>query len=1082
MKSLKAKQLIALLLAVLMLAGMVPMVSAEDTDASADAASDELNIENIATIDLTEYTLISYDSYCQKYGLKDEKELAAKRTGKSAKTAGVDYDASVSTGVEVTTWEGRECVICSDISKVTWKIDVPETGAYCVYVDYCAASDKTTDIERVFKINDKGICKESRYQKLFKSWTFDFLDKDEAEEELLDLRSEAYNGNDRFFTRDIIGNENRPSSHIVYEWSRFSVSDPDGYYNTPLEFYFEKGENTITFEGVRDNVAISEVGVYTQKEIQSYDEYLKGWQDKGAKVVSEDAVVKLEGEIPDTVSNYTIYPQYDRTSAITSPQSSQLVYRNEIGGDKWKSNRQWIKYTFEVPETGLYQISVRYLQDYLTGLYTSRAIKIDGEYPFREAMNCQFAYSGAWENIALTNGDYVFAFYIEKGTHVLEFEVNLGNFSDAARQVSYAMEALNKDYMSFLELAGDDPDENRDYGFTRLMPAVIRDMALQSSILYGVVDFIEDVNGCPSETTASLEQAAGVVEKMASDEDEIAKNLSSLKDQITAMGTWLSDISEQYLMMDYIKISPYEAELEAPRENGWQGFCFEIVKFFQSFVTDYNSIGASAIDGEVKSEIVGWTSSGRDQSQIMKNLISSQYTAKTGNNVIVKLVDGNTMLPAILTGTGPDCSLDSSMSIDWAIRGAVEPLDVFDDFDEIMERFADSARITITLYGHTYALPMSQAATVMFVRDDILAGLGLEVPETWDDLLALIPILQFNNMEIGMSNSTTLLLYQRGYTYWRDDEGMTTGIDKHEYLEAFQDICDFYTQYSLPIAYSAQNVFKTGQYPVMIQAYTFYNTLAIFAPEISGLWNFYEIPGTRREDGTVDHSTMSGVTGVWMPHGCKNRDATWEFFKYVTDIDYNVGFNDEMVALLGPSAKQAVANLDALERLPWTEKEYKTIRTALEHTRAVEPYPGDYFIARWEGFAFNAAYNEGKDPIPMLLQYIDSINAELTRKRKEFELMTKEEWDPIKEYMGFETFAEWRDWWWQQHFNDESPDGPDVYTSRSCIQDNQEGENHYTWVNWVSEHKTTPANYEAWKTQTEDGKTELSFKDWLEKK
>ena len=43
---------------------------------------------------------------------------------------------------------------------------------------------------------------------------------------------------------------------------------------------------------------------------------------------------------------------------------------------------------------------------------------------------------------------------------------------------------------------------------------------------------------------------------------------------------------------------------------------------------------------------------------------------------------------------------------------------------------------------HYYGLPETQGFPMMFVRIDILADLGLEVPRTWDDVMSTIPTLQ----------------------------------------------------------------------------------------------------------------------------------------------------------------------------------------------------------------------------------------------------------------------------------------------------------------------------------------------------
>ena len=52
---------------------------------------------------------------------------------------------------------------------------------------------------------------------------------------------------------------------------------------------------------------------------------------------------------------------------------------------------------------------------------------------------------------------------------------------------------------------------------------------------------------------------------------------------------------------------------------------------------------------------------------------------------------------------------------------------------------------------------------MMFVRTDIFEELGLTPPETWDDLYEIAPILQRNNMEVGLPAGVfNMLLLQNG--------------------------------------------------------------------------------------------------------------------------------------------------------------------------------------------------------------------------------------------------------------------------------------------------------------------------------
>ncbi len=39
---------------------------------------------------------------------------------------------------------------------------------------------------------------------------------------------------------------------------------------------------------------------------------------------------------------------------------------------------------------------------------------------------------------------------------------------------------------------------------------------------------------------------------------------------------------------------------------------------------------------------------------------------------------------------------------------------------------------------------------MLFYRQDVLDELGLQVPKTWDDLIALLPTIQGNNLSVGI--------------------------------------------------------------------------------------------------------------------------------------------------------------------------------------------------------------------------------------------------------------------------------------------------------------------------------------------
>ena len=129
---------------------------------------------------------------------------------------------------------------------------------------------------------------------------------------------------------------------------------------------------------------------------------------------------------------------------------------------------------------------------------------------------------------------------------------------------------------------------------------------------------------------------------------------------------------------------------------------------------------------------------------------------------------------------------------------------------------------------------------------------------------------------------------------------------------------------------------------------------------------------------------------VLLIDGCENKDAAWEFMKWYTGESCQVQYSNEMVAILGDSAKHPTANMDALSSLPWTTDELENLELQFHNLASIPNYPGYYIIDRYTNFSFLAAYNDNANPVTELLSYINTINKEITRKREEFGLETLE--------------------------------------------------------------------------------------------
>ena len=836
--------------------------------------------------------------------------------------------------------------------------------------------------------------------------------------------------NVRFFTVDKLNNELRPTMKQNPEWMTYTLKDSSGYYAEPLGFVLEPDEDTgsvkFTLKSVNEPVVIQSITLSPATTYQGYESYVQGLKamlGTDNLPVGQDTI-KVEAEYTVNTSTSVVYPVEDRSDAATSPADTSRTVLNTIGTEKWETAGQWVEYKFQVETSGMYDIFARFRQSFLDGMYVCRSMSVMTNYsnidayqvaignvagyydgiPFAEAGKLRFDYSDKWQVKGLSDGGVDASglpLYFEAGVvYTIRLEVALGSMSSMIRQIESILNDLNNDYLNIIKLTGSSPDDYRDYGFFRLLPETMSNMIAQADELKDVSATLKNnTKGSASSYTGVCDKLSLLLEKMGRDEDAIAKNLSNFKSYVGSLGTFLTDAKTQPLQIDYLSIQGAATEPPAASAGFFKSLWHELSSFFMSFVRDYNSMGSmddgTSVGGR---SVTVWLAYGRDQSQVIRNLCTNDFTKNKGIAVDLKLVSGGTLLPSILAGMGPDAylGLDQGSVINYAIRGALMNVEGMAGFDEVTKNFNEAAMMVLGIADadgdlHYYGLPEGQGFPMMFVRTDILGDLEIEIPKTWEEIYVAQSKLESNNMEIGMSANYQMFLYQLGGNLFADD-GMRINLDSELGLEAFDTMCNMFTQYSFPYKYDAANRFRTGEMPIIISDYTsLYNHLKVFATELDGAWTFVPLPGYLQEDGTINNASVSGCTAVVMikEEGKDYTDA-WEFVKWYTDAPCQAEYANEMVAIIGESAKHSTANRKALESMPWTYDEYVEVSKQFSNLAAIPNYPGAYIIGRYTEFAFLAAYNDDADPKTELLSYINTINKEITRKREEFKLETLE--------------------------------------------------------------------------------------------
>lgn len=785
--------------------------------------------------------------------------------------------------------------------------------------------------------------------------------------------------------RDYYDNDIRSAQAASPRWMTAPVYDRSQYESEPLKFRLSDGD-TVTLSGLQETMVIHSLTLRPLRKAETYEAVTAARRAAGAKEIPDVCTI-YEAEQCAWKSAPTIVPTADNSSS-TSPHSNYAVRLNTLSGANWKTAGQIVSWRVSVPQDGLYRITLKAKQNTRRGLYSTRRLYINGEVPFAEANDLRFTYSGGWENYTLgtESGDWLF--FLKQGDNDIALEATLGAMGPMLREVGDILDELNTAYREILTITGSSPDRYRDYRLDSLIPDTIENLRRQSDRLTAVQQEILHITGQKGNDMSIFDTLTRQLDSFCTDADKIPTGFSYFKTNIGSLATWITSALEQPLSMDFLVISSPDATLPRANVGFFRSLWDSVVSFAASFTVDYNKIGNLTENNDAP--ITVWMTAGRDQMQVLKVLVQNSFVQKTGINVQLENVETGAVLKSVAAGNGPDVLLGASVAdpVNFALRNAVCPLDSFPGIESIRERFYAETLVPFTLENRLYALPEKVSFNVLYYRSDIMQQLGLSLPETWDDVVEITSILQKNSMTFGLPIGNILstyatFMYQHGGEMYRDG-GKACQLTAQKNADAFEQMTDFFKNYSLELSYNFVNRFRTAEIPLAIESIESYNNLKVSAPEIEGQWGIALLPGVRREDGSVDRSGYVSATSCFILNNSADRDNAFRFLDWWTDADTQESYGREIESILGPSSRYMAANRQAFEQLPWTQTELEVLLTQLADSRAVPEVPGSYFLGRHLNNAFRAVVISGKDLKDTLEKYGTVIDDELTVKRREF--------------------------------------------------------------------------------------------------
>lgn len=953
----------------------------------------------------------SYAKYLESVQYKEGTALSSKKVNVDLQTftAENDMKAELVNG----------SVKLSETGDITWTFNVEETGFYNLKFNYTTFNPET----ETAKDSDQSQARESlgtnaspqRAMLIDGKLLFDGMKQ-------IDFKKKWDNG----IITNKGGNEIRPTAKHINGPQEVYAADTNMRTLDPYVFKLTKGEHTITLKENREPVQINAIVFEKAPVAPTYKEYFNA-NSSGAVYQGDNIILQAERTNTDADGNKdesngttritktatSVGVSSDFASSNTVPYHHWNQLLNIMGGSNWATAGDAITWEFDAPADGYYQISVRARQNTNRGIKSFRRIKINGEVPFQEAKKIGFDYTSNFKNCVISDGEDPLLFYFNKGHNEITMEVVLGDFANSLSLVEDSVLELNNMYRQVVQITGTVPDTYIDYDIEKKVPAFKKSMEKQAQILSSVVEELVEITGEKGSGAIQIEKVARQCAQFAAKPDDVVDEVSDFKSNISALGTWMLDISSMPLEIDSFTISAPEAKLKSAEPNAIVAAGHETIRFFATFFTDSTKIASDTDAGGHGIKV--WIATGRDQAQIIRNLVDSDYAPNHGKAVNLQLIPAGVLLPATLSGTGPDVALSEGQAnvVNFAIRGALKDLKSFPDFDQFAgERFYDSAIETASYNGGVYGLPETQSFSVLFYRSDVLDELGLEVPRTWTDVEKAINVLHINNYDFYIPTAAIYpsLVFQYGGDMYKGaagtvdeatgykfdasgkDYGIASGLRDEPAMLAFKKLTEFFTTYNLPVSADFSNRFRTGEIPIGIADYTLFNTLEIFAPEIRGLWNFAPLPGYEDpETHEINNTVVSASNHTVMLANTKKPDDSWEFIKWWLSTEVQLQYGNTIEAILGSGARYATANKDVLKQLPWTNEQASVILEQFEHTKGVPDVPGYYMTSREIDYAFKGVVTDGQNPREALYLNVKEINDELTIKREEFHLTRYDE-------------------------------------------------------------------------------------------
>lgn len=792
------------------------------------------------------------------------------------------------------------------------------------------------------------------------------------------------------FKLDRYENEIQPNSLKVYEWRTHDIYDYRGMHRGLFAFELSPGDE-ITIEYVNAKLLIGAFHFVKNESIPTYEDYLL---NNPGNIVNDKITIASREIYHRNDPSIRLRPEQDPSNLYYNTQFLRL---NVIFGDSWQNSGQSITYQIETETAGYYHLSFKYRQYLIKDLPVFRKIKVNGEVPFNYLESYAFPYTTSFLNRTLVGPDEEpLKIYLEEGMNEITLEAVNYTYREVIEVLQYTMNEIQSLALDVKRYTSGGTDRYRDWDIDQYFPTAAYDIYTWAVLLeetYEKLLPLSDVDQ-PSEI-GNMKVAATRLKNIAVDINKLPSRMVQFSDGDSSVNQMLGNLTQRLLRtnMEFERLVLHgDVDLDRPYANIFVSFFEGAKRLVLSFINNPYSASQRRDD-----ELTVWVNHPRQYIEIMQTMIDQSYDGDI-RITLSQMPDQNKLILANASGQAPDVAIGVNHWIpyDFAVRSASLDLRQFEGYEEVVSNFTPGAMIPYVFEDGVFGLPETQNFWVTYYRKDILDSIGItEIPQTWDEIIEILPLLQSYGMNYfvplaqfsGLKPfvATMPFIYQFGGDLYTED-GMSTAINTEETLEGIRLMSELFTLYNVPkFVASFYNNFRYGTIPIGISDLSTYILLETAAVELDGLWGMDLHPGVYDEetDEIVRYSSVGAQASMIMSTTNFPQES-WDFLEWFMSTEVQSEFAFLLQSTYGQAYFWNTANVEAFKTLSMPD-EYKDIvleqwTYGLEASRI----PGAYMVERELSNAWTKIVFEGTNPRQALDESVRISNREIIYKMAEF--------------------------------------------------------------------------------------------------